>query len=267
MKHWIAWAAIAGILLLSVWGLRRNRESVSCPALPPAPVHAQTTAEIKPPRPPSVPAEVISHGLRTVKRIALTFDACSTSKPTGYDERITRVLVETGTPATVFLGGKWIEDHESAAKQLASLPLLELGNHTYLHPHLTKVSDGQIREELRQTQQELFKVTGRTATLFRPPYGEYDDRVVKIAAELGLTTIEYDLASGDPDVHFTKQKLIEYVTSAARSGSIVVMHINGRGWHTAEALPDIILALRKRGFRLVTVGELLRDRASVNKMD
>jgi peptidoglycan/xylan/chitin deacetylase (PgdA/CDA1 family) len=45
------------------------------------------------------------------------------------------------------------------------------------------------------------------------------------------------------------------------------MHINGRGWHTAEALPDIILALRKRGFRLVTVGELLRDRASVNKMD
>jgi peptidoglycan/xylan/chitin deacetylase (PgdA/CDA1 family) len=267
MKHWIAWAAIAGILLLSVWGLRRNRESVSCPALPPAPVHAQTTAEIKPPRPPRVPAEVISHGLRTVKKVALTFDACSTSKPTGYDERITRVLVETGTPATVFLGGKWIEDHESAAKQLASLPLLELGNHTYLHPHLTKVSDGQIREELRQTQQELFKVTGRTATLFRPPYGEYDDRVVKIAAELGLTTIEYDLASGDPDVHFTKQKLIEYVTSAARSGSIVVMHINGRGWHTAEALPDIILALRKRGFRLVTVGELLRDRASVNKMD
>jgi peptidoglycan/xylan/chitin deacetylase (PgdA/CDA1 family) len=262
MKKWIAWAAIAGILLFSAWGLRRNRESVSCPALPPAPVHAQTTAEIKPPRSPRVPAEVISHGPRTVKKIALTFDACSTSKPTGYDERITRVLAETGTPATVFLGGKWIEDHESAAKQLASLPLLELGNHTYLHPHLTKVSDGQIREELRQTQDELFRVTGRTATLFRPPYGEYDDRVVKIAAELGLTTIEYDLASGDPDVHFTKQKLIEYVTSSARSGSIVVMHINGRGWHTAEALPDIISCLGKRGYQFVTVRELIGTRVS-----
>jgi peptidoglycan/xylan/chitin deacetylase (PgdA/CDA1 family) len=202
-----------------------------------------------------------------VKKIALTFDACSTSKPTGYDEQITRVLVETGTPATVFLGGKWIQDHESAARQLAALPLLELGNHTYLHPHMTKSSDDQVRDELQQTQEELFKVTGRTATLFRPPYGEYDDRVVKIAAELGLTTIEYDLASGDPDIHFTKQKLIEYVTSAARSGSIIVMHINGRGWHTAEALPEIILALRKRGFCLVTVGDLLRDRASGNKMD
>jgi peptidoglycan/xylan/chitin deacetylase (PgdA/CDA1 family) len=267
MKQWIAWAAMAGILLLSAWGLRHNRESVFRPALPPVPVHAQPTAEIKPPRPPRVPAEVISHGARTVKKIALTFDACSTSKPTGYDERITRVLIETGTPATVFLGGKWIEDHESAARQLASLPLLELGNHTYLHPHLTKIPDDQIREELRQTQEELFKVTGRTATLFRPPYGEYDDRVVKIAAELGLTTIEYDLASGDPDANFTKQKLIEYVTSAARSGSIVVMHINGRGWHTAEALPEIIPTLRKRGFRLVTVGDLLRDRASGNKID
>jgi len=265
MLKWIAGAAMAGILLLSAWGLRQNRGSVSCPALPLATVAAQTKAEIKPRRPLRVPAEAISHGLRTVKKIALTFDACSTSKPTGYDERLTQVLVETKTQATIFLGGKWIEDHESAARYLASLPQFEIGNHTFLHPHLKQISDDQIRAELERTQEEIIKVGGKPATLFRPPYGEYDDRVVKIAAALGLTTIEYDLASGDPDVHFTKQRLIEYVTSAARSGSIVVMHINGRGWHTAEALPDIISILRKRGFRLVTVGELLRDRESGKK--
>jgi peptidoglycan/xylan/chitin deacetylase (PgdA/CDA1 family) len=76
---------------------------------------------------------------------------------------------------------------------------------------------------------------------------------------MGLVTVEYDLASGDPDRHATKEKLVEYVTSAAHSGSIIVMHINQRGWHTAEALPDIIAMLRKRGYKLVTVGELLAD--------
>jgi peptidoglycan/xylan/chitin deacetylase (PgdA/CDA1 family) len=69
----------------------------------------------------------------------------------------------------------------------------------------------------------------------------------------------YDLASGDPDTNITAQALIRYVTSAAKKGSIIVMHVNGRGWHTAEALPSIIAGLKRRGFRFVTVGELLQQ--------
>jgi peptidoglycan/xylan/chitin deacetylase (PgdA/CDA1 family) len=103
----------------------------------------------------------------------------------------------------------------------------------------------------------FYTVTGRQATLFRAPYGEYDHRVVRFAADAGLTTIQYDLASGDPDVHATKEKLIEYVVENTHPGSIIVMHINRRGWHTAEALPDIIDSLHQRGFTFVTVGELL----------
>ncbi len=204
-------------------------------------------------------ATLVAHGLRTKKKIALTFDACSTNHPSHYDERVTRVLVETNTPATVFLGGKWVEDEKEHAKYLASLPFIEIGNHTWDHPHLTQVSDERIREEIERTQEALLETTGRKAVLFRPPYGEYDERVVRIAGRMGLVTIEYDLASGDPDKHVTKEKLVEYVTSMARNGSIVVMHINQRGWHTAEALPDIITILRRRGYRLVTVGELLAD--------
>ena len=109
------------------------------------------------------------------------------------------------------------------------------------------------------TQKVMYSLTGKQATLFRPPYGEYDERVVRIAAEMGLTTVEYDLPSGDPDVRATKDKLVKYVTQKVRNGSIVVMHVNRRGWHTAEALPDIISELRRRGFALVTVGELLRE--------
>jgi peptidoglycan-N-acetylglucosamine deacetylase len=208
---------------------------------------------------PTVPAVAIAHGPRTARRVALTFDACGTKAPSNYDTLVTKVLIETGTHATIFLGGKWMEDERAHTLELASHPQFELANHTYLHPHLTKISEQRIREEMEKTQAILFSLTGRRAAYFRPPYGEYDDRCVRIAAALGLRTIEYDLASGDPDEHATKEKLIEYVTTMAKNGSIIVMHINHRGWHTAEALPEIIRRLRARGFELVTVGELLES--------
>jgi peptidoglycan-N-acetylglucosamine deacetylase len=217
--------------------------------------------ELKHP-PASDPVEpmVISHGPRSAKRLALTFDACATRAPSHYDTLVTNILVETGTHATIFLGGKWMEEEQAQTLDLASHPQFELANHTFLHPHLKSVSEERIRDELAKTQAVLYTLTGRQATFFRPPYGEYDERCVRIAGEMGLLTIEYDLASGDPDIHATKEKLIEYVTTSAKNGSIIVMHINHRGWHTAEALPEIIRRLRARGFELVTIGELLGEK-------
>jgi peptidoglycan/xylan/chitin deacetylase (PgdA/CDA1 family) len=217
---------------------------------------------IKPPPLPPVAPMVVFHGPRNAKRIALTFDACSTRQPSYYDERVTEVLVDKKVPATIFLGGKWIEDNLDHARYLAPLPQFELGNHTFLHPHLTRVDDARLREELAWTQDMLYTVTGRQATLFRAPYGEYDDRVVRFAAQAGMTTIQYDLASGDPDAHITKGRLINYVVTSVRPGSIVVMHINRRGWHTAEALPEIIDDLRYKGFTFTTVGELISAKGS-----
>ena len=71
--------------------------------------------------------------------------------------------------------------------------------------------------------------------------------------------MQYDLPSGDPDTNATKEKLIEYVSTMTKNGSVIVMHMNGRGWHTAEALPEIIDRLRKRGFIFVTVSELMKE--------
>ncbi len=68
---------------------------------------------------------------------------------------------------------------------------------------------------------ELFTLTGRTATLFRAPYGELDARVVKLAADMGLTGVQYDLASGDPDPRITTKQLIDYVSDVAKGGSII----------------------------------------------
>lgn len=210
-----------------------------------------------PPRLEPATPEIFFHGPRSKKLIALSFDACANLTPSRYDERITDILVETKTPATLFLGGKWMEEEPEATKRFASLPQFELANHTFLHPHLKELSNERIGQELRWTQQIMFSLTGRQSTCFRPPYGEYDERVVRIAAEMGLTTVQYDLASGDPDSSISKERLVNYVSSMARNGSVIVMHINHGGWHTAEALPEIITRLRKRGFTFVTVSELI----------
>ena len=215
-----------------------------------------------PPAPalPAVTPEVVAHGLRDRKEVALTFDACSTRDVSKYDARITHELLAANVPATIFLGGSWAKEEVAQVKELARHPQFELGNHTYTHPHLPKLKDdARIRTELLRTQAEVQALTGRTPRWFRPPYGEYDQRVVRIAAELGLTTVEYDLPSGDPDAHATKERLIHWVLSQVKPGSIVVMHINHTRFHTAEALPGIIDGLRQRGYTLVTVGQLIGE--------
>ena len=75
------------------------------------PYEPPTLKVIEPPPLPPVPAEVVFHGPRDTKKIALTFDACSTRQPSHYDERVTQVLVDKQVPATIFLGGKWIEEN------------------------------------------------------------------------------------------------------------------------------------------------------------
>jgi len=201
--------------------------------------------------------QVVRSGSRRKKRIALTFDACSTEGPGNIDVGVLQALIRMRAPATLFLGGKWMEEHPDETIELASRPQFELGNHTYYHPHLPRESNQRVREEIRRTQDMLYTLTGRTARLFRAPYVELDERVARLAGEQGLISVQTDLASGDPDPRIGARRLADYVVERARNGSIVIMHMNGRGWHTAEALPRIILKLRKKGFKLVTVGQLL----------
>lgn len=204
-----------------------------------------------------VPPQIVRSGSRRKKRVALTFDACSTEGPGQFDAGVIQALIQMRAPATLFLGGKWMEEHPDETIELARYRRFELANHTYHHPHLPRERDDRVREEIQRTQDMLYTLTGRRARLFRAPYVELDDRVARIAGELGLVSIQTDLASGDPDPRIGARRLADYVVERARNGSIVIMHMNGRGWHTAEALPRMILRLRKKGFRLVTVSELL----------
>jgi peptidoglycan/xylan/chitin deacetylase (PgdA/CDA1 family) len=222
--------------------------------------YASTPFEIRrPPAMPAVPARIVNHGARQTPRVALTFDACATKQKSGYDERLIQVLVATQTPATLFLGGKWMAEHPEATRYLASCDQFELANHSFLHPRMIDLPEDRIRQELWWTQVVQYSLTGRQALLFRAPYAEIDARVAGVAAQMGLTAVQYDLASGDPDAGATADRLVKTVSRHVRNGSIIVMHMNGRGWHTAEALPVIIEDLRRRGFEFTTVGDLIRS--------
>jgi peptidoglycan/xylan/chitin deacetylase (PgdA/CDA1 family) len=205
---------------------------------------------------------IVEHGPRNTHQIALTFDACPTGTPDEYDEKVIEILLREKVPATLFLSGRWVEKNVEKAKFLASRPQFEIANHSFYHPHMMEKTDERIKRELMRTQAILEKITGKRPRYFRPPYGEVDERIAKLAAEAGLVTIQYDLASGDPDPNLSEKGIIRVVLRDAQGGSIIVFHMNRKGIYTAEVLPEIIQGLRQKGFTFVTVGELLDNSKS-----
>jgi peptidoglycan-N-acetylglucosamine deacetylase len=209
-----------------------------------------------------VPAAlIIAHGVREGKQVALTFDACPTGADDEYDGQVIGVLERENVPATLFLSGRWVEKNAARARELSARSQFELGNHTYWHPHLTEKDDERVLRELKSTQSRILKETGRRPRFFRPPFGEVDERVAKLAEQAGLVTVQYDIASGDPDPKLAPERVISTILRDARGGSIIVFHMNRRGAHTAEVLPAVIAGLRQKGYELVTVGTLLKRAA------
>ena len=202
---------------------------------------------------------IIEHGPRDSKKVALTFDACPTGKDDEYDERVIDVLIREKVPATLFMSGRWVEKNGERAKFLADQAQFEIANHAFWHPHMLEKDDERIVRELKRTQSIIKKITGKRPKYFRPPFGEVDERLAKLAAQAGLVTVQYDIASGDPDPGLSAKRIARAVVEEAKGGSIVVFHMNENGVRTAEALPGIIKGLREKGFELVTVGEMLKQ--------
>ena len=201
---------------------------------------------------------LITHGPRHRPRVALTFDLCQVpGKPSGFDRKVIEVLRQSATPATFFLGGEWLRTHAEEARELAAEARFELANHSYSHPDLRRRSAAEISAEIAATEALLLPLRGSSPRLFRLPFGYYDARVLREVAAQDVRIIQWDVVSGDPDPKVSAAAMIAAVAAQTRNGSIIVFHANGRGWHTAEALPQIIKTLRRKGFELVTVGTLL----------
>ena len=207
---------------------------------------------------PHTDVHFIYHGDRNKPYVALTFDLCQKPElPAWFDQGIYDVLTKYNVPATFFMGGDWMRTHVDETLLLASNPKFELGNHSWSHPDLPGLSEETISKEIIKTQNLLYQLTGRQAKLFRLPSGLYDDLTLSVIAWNGLYTIQWDVETGDPDPTIDAERMNWAVRERVQNGSIIIMHANGRGWHTAEALPQMIEYLQSQGYTLVTVSQLL----------
>lgn len=247
------------LLLVGLGALGGCRAPVQPPAPPPvSPRHQPPAPSVTPPAAPTT-SPLAFDRVQTARRlVALTFDCCEASKPAGFDRRIVSFLMAHQVPATFFLGGRWIERHPQATRLLASAPYFELDNHSYLHPHMTRIPRARVREELAKTQQLLEAQAGRPARFFRPPYGEWNASVRAEVAGADMATVTWTIATGDPDRHVTAQDILAEARRA-KPGAVIIMHANGRGWHTAEALPQIVAWLRAHDLQPVTLAELVKS--------
>lgn len=230
--------------------------------IPPSATPTQTPTET--PRPdvaPTLPHAAVNfiyHGDRNKPYVALTFDLCQKPDlPAWFDQGIVDVLTNYDVPATFFMGGDWMRTHVDETLLLASNPKFELGNHSWSHPDLPGLSEEIISKEIIKTQDLLYQLTGRQSKLFRLPAGLYDDLALSVIAWHGLYTIQWDVETGDPDPTIDAERMNWAVRERVQNGSIIIMHANGRGWHTAEALPEMIEYLQNQGYTLVTVSQLL----------
>ncbi len=203
----------------------------------------------------AVTSKEVDAGSPSARLVALTFDAGSSAEPV---PQILRALAQRGIRCTFFLTGQWIERYPDAARQIAEAGH-ELGNHSWSHPAFTSLTDEQIREQLRRTEEVALRVCGRsTKPLFRPPFGARDERVRSVAAEEGYLTIYWTIDSWDSvKKDITPQMITDRVMRLMRPGAIVLMHCGSEA--TAQALPLLLNALDAQGYRVVTVSELLRS--------
>jgi peptidoglycan/xylan/chitin deacetylase (PgdA/CDA1 family) len=245
------------LLLLAACAPKTPTLILSLPTLT-ATVPPTSTPTAKPWVTPTPPAEVITSGDWIQPYVALTFDVCQDPLyPADYDAAIVDILQRYDVPATFFMGGDWMRTHPDETRLLASHPKFELGNHSWSHADFTKLTAEEMGQELEMTQDMLFQLTGKHARLFRPPFGGYNDLSLQVTAGHGMYTILWDSVSGDPDPTFDSATILAEIQRTVRKGSIIIMHANGRGWHTAEALPSIIEYLQNKGFVLVTVSQLI----------
>lgn len=213
-------------------------------------------------------AEVIREGPRGCKALALTFDMCPVREGSGYDEPLVRMLIEKHIPATFFLSGRWIVKHDAEIRELLAVPFFEVGTHGHVHAHLPELDEERQRREILEPVTILRAKYGRSIALFRPPYGEYNETTVHLAEMLGLRFILWNVVSGDPDSHLSEAEIFHAVKSRARSGSIVVMHANGKGRHTRKVVDDLYDdVVVGQGYQPVTISTLLNECASLAPHD
>ncbi len=186
----------------------------------------------------------------TSKQISISFDASWGADKT---ESILKILDEFDVKATFFLVGMWVDKYPEQTKMIYDSGN-EIGTHSNSHPDMTRLSKEQMQLELTTSIEKIEKITNSKVSLFRAPYGAYNDNLIEVATDLGLQTIQWNVDSLDWKSISTEQ-VCSNIIKKVSSGSIILCHNNAD--HVLDYLPSVLTNLKSRGYEFVKISDLL----------
>jgi polysaccharide deacetylase family sporulation protein PdaB len=202
------------------------------------------------------PGDVVYTVPTSKKIVALTFDiAFGKQVPLAMLTLLNQIKVKK---ATFFVSGTWVDAHPNIAKRIGEKGF-ELASHGYLHRNYSRYSNAWIEQQVKKARRAIYVATGVKTNTSRTPSGDLNLRVIKKLCSMGQTIIQWGTDSLDwkmPGVG----KIVGRVLNRVHPGDIVLLHACDTRTQTLKALSVIVDALRKRGYKLVTVSELLEER-------
>ena len=184
------------------------------------------------------------------KVLSISFDAAWGNEDT---QQLIDIMDRYQVKATFFVVGEWVDKYPESVKALHDAGH-EIMSHSDDHAHFNSLSAEEITRNLNACNDKIEAVTGVRPTLFRCPYGEYDDHVISTVRALGMEPIQWDVDSLDWK-DLSAQEITRRVTGKVGPGSIVLFH--NAALHTPEALPTILQTLLQEGYTFVPISQLL----------
>ena len=166
------------------------------------------------------------------------------------------ILAKHNVKVTFFMTGGWVEKFPEDVKYIASQGH-DLGNHSENHKNMSQLSETEIQSEIQKVHDRVKELTGTDMTLFRPPYGDYDNEVVAVADSMGYYPVQWDIDSLDWE-DYGADSIVDKVVNHKHlgNGSIILMHNGAK--YTPQALEAVITGLQSKGYELVPISELIK---------
>ncbi len=208
---------------------------------------------------PHISSRILWRSPNGAPEIALTFD--DGPQPV-YTPKLLKILAKWEVPATFFLIGRHLEKNMSLGEEVVAAGH-EVANHTFTHPILINLDDSEIAVEINRTDLLLRKLVHRKPRFLRPPMGIFTPRVLDMIEQAGYRTVIGDVYPRDPHMP-GGPKILNRVLKRTSGGSIIILHDGGNGAsvdrsQTIWAIDRIIPALLERGFRFVTLSEMVPE--------
>jgi peptidoglycan-N-acetylglucosamine deacetylase len=213
--------------------------------------NAAAAAAVRYPNPPATAPHSIGGLHPKHKYVAITLD-----DGTPFDTRILELFEQRGWTATTFLLGKMVAGNPTIVQRL-NKDGFEIANHTWDHATLTKLSEASVRSELSKTQTAISKITGNQAPYMRPPGGATNASVKAVAGSMGYNVVLWNKSFADTSGSATPEQCAANALKNLAPGDIILCHWGRPA--TYGAMQILLPELERRGYRVVTVSELIAD--------